>query len=169
MTAAPLHLRLWLLFCSDLAIRSGTAAKLTPRNYDPFRRELNFTTKNNAPMCVPVTERIAALLDAVGRDQLDVPFTSQLHPRGAVGAWSLRFNFKRLLAQVGVSTQIRPHDFRRTTAERIYDVTHDLRKAQAVLGHSQLSTTLWYLQRKLRPIDLALLEDAAINRTETSK
>ncbi|MGD0548012.1 MAG: hypothetical protein ABR991_09360 [Terracidiphilus sp.] len=38
-------LQLWLLLCSDLAIRSGTAVKLNLTNYDQRRGELRFTTK----------------------------------------------------------------------------------------------------------------------------
>jgi hypothetical protein len=45
LAAAPDDIRLWLLLCSDLAMRSGTASRIGPTNYDPRRRELRFTTK----------------------------------------------------------------------------------------------------------------------------
>jgi hypothetical protein len=37
MTASPVHLRLLLLMCSDLAIRSGTALKMSPGTLRPER------------------------------------------------------------------------------------------------------------------------------------
>jgi hypothetical protein len=57
------HLHLWLLLCSDLAIRSGTAAKIGLDNYDPGSRVLNFTTKYSAKLRMPVTDEIATILD----------------------------------------------------------------------------------------------------------
>jgi integrase len=44
LDAAPEHIRLWLLLCSDMAIRSGTAARLGFRNYSAERGELAFIT-----------------------------------------------------------------------------------------------------------------------------
>ena len=51
---APKHVRLWLHLCSDLAMRSGTAAKIAPHNYDPATGLLKFTTKYNERLTLPV-------------------------------------------------------------------------------------------------------------------
>ena len=59
--AAPKHVKLWLHLCSDLAMRSGTAAKIAPHNYDPATGLLKFTTKYNERLTLPVTQEIADL------------------------------------------------------------------------------------------------------------
>ena len=104
----------------------------------------------------PVTEELALILDTCTDSTL--PFVGQLS-RGyhayfgwelkAVGrpmkAATLRENFKKLKEKCGIERDLRPHDLRRTTAKAMYDLTHDLRAVQALLGHSQMSSTLWYL------------------------
>jgi len=168
LAAAPPHMRLWLLFCSDLAIRSGTAVRLAPENYDPARGELRFTTKANAHMTLPVTAEIAALLERC--DQRDpTPFIRQLWPRnphrhgkpikaGCDGIDALRWQFHRLCADVGITRSIRPHDMRRATAVAMLEHTKDLRAVQALLGHRNLQSTFWYLDHDLRQVTRASLE-----------
>jgi integrase len=166
--AAPPHLRLWLLFCSDLAIRSGTASRLAPRHFDPERRELRFTTKHNARQTLPVTEEIRALILQCDLAQ-DVPFVRQLwHLKGnrlgkpikagCDGIDALRYHFAKLRAQVGITRRITPHDLRRTAAVAMLEYTRDVRDVQALLGHRNLPSTLWYLDHDLRPIKRSTLE-----------
>jgi integrase len=174
LTAAPPHLRCWLLLCSDLAIRSGTAARLTPENYDPARRELIFTTKYQARQRLPVTAELAALLDRC--TEPDVPFVAQLpratathgqplHALGHMDANSLRKLFARLRQKLGIRRKLTAHDLRRTTATRIYDATRDVRLVQALLGHGDLGSTLWYLDHHLTPVPASALELAKLNTT----
>jgi len=66
----------WLLMCSDMAIRSGTAVKLGPSHYDQRRRVLTFTTKYQNRQELPVTEELASLLDTC--TDPTVPFVGQL-------------------------------------------------------------------------------------------
>jgi integrase len=72
-------------------------------------------------------------------------------------------SFGRLKKQLKIRRQITPHDLRRTTARRVYDNTRDLRIAQAVLGHSNLKSTLWYLQDNLTEVPISALELAKLN------
>ena len=60
LNAAPDDIRLWLLLCSGLAMRSGTASRIGPANYDPRRREMRFTTKCDEALTLPVTAEVAA-------------------------------------------------------------------------------------------------------------
>jgi hypothetical protein len=45
LAVASPTVRLLILLCSDLAIRSGTAVKIRPENYDAGRKELIFSSK----------------------------------------------------------------------------------------------------------------------------
>ena len=174
LSAAPPYVRCWLLLCSDLAIRSGTSARLTPANYDAVRRELNFTTKYNNRQRLPVTEELARLLDTCREPSL--PFVAQL-PRenaptanrqrpmqalGHIGTAQLARAFRQLLKRCNITRSLRPHDFRRATAVRVYDATRDLRLVQAILGHTDLGSTLYYLDHNATPVPLSALELAKL-------
>ena len=56
-------MRLFILLCSDLAIRSGTAVKLWPDNYDEQKEVLRFTTNYGTNVALPVTAKIEGLLN----------------------------------------------------------------------------------------------------------
>jgi integrase len=160
--------RCWLLLCSDLAIRSGTAARLSPDNYDRERKVLTFTTKYGAAQTLPVTHELSLLLDQAiisGR-----PFVAQL-PRRQVsatraqttmGTRALYGQFHKILKRCKITRAIRPHDLRRTTVRRVYRESRDLLLAQALLGHSSLNSTLWYLQGEIVPVGLQTLEAAKL-------
>ena len=174
---APPPLKLWLLLCSHLAIRSGTAVRLGPQHYDQPNGTLRFITKKNAPVSLPATEEIRALLDRC--DMSDpTPFIRQLWKRfgrrhlsdtaepsafNCAMQRDLRAHRKRL----GFTRRIVAHDLRRTTALALYKRTGDVRDVQALLGHRSLQSTIWYLDHDLRPVDLANLE--AINSPQWRK
>ncbi|HEV2646928.1 MAG TPA: tyrosine-type recombinase/integrase [Acidobacteriaceae bacterium] len=171
---APDHVRVWILLCSDLGIRSGTAAKITPNHYDKARRELTFTTKYEEKVTLPVTSELAALLSTPGLDATRA-YTAQLsttpwvtgarYGRQQMTAGGLRNCFKRITKEVGITRRLVPHDLRRTTAVRVYENCHDLRKVQSILGHTKLESTLWYLDHRLTPVSLSDLELAKLNPT----
>lgn len=170
--AAP-NLKCWLLMCSDLAIRSGTAARLGPANYDRQRNTLSFVTKFNNTQTIAVTKELAALFD--GCHDSTLPFTAQLprgfHPKtgrelppiNRMTLSGLNTALQRLKKKLSIKRRITPHDFRRTTARKVYDATLDLRVAQAVLGHTALRSTLWYLQAELQPVPVETLELVKLN------
>jgi integrase/recombinase XerC len=162
MRAAAPHLRCWLMLCSDLGIRSGTAAKLTPSSYDKEAGVLRFRTKYEAINSLPVTKELAELLN--GCEDADVPFIAQLSGRKSTYG-SLGVQFRKLRKAVGIHRQITPHDLRRTTARAVYQITKDLRTVQALLGHSDLAHTAWYLQDDMTPVPVPTLELAKLNPT----
>jgi integrase/recombinase XerC len=166
---APPHLKLWLLLCSDLAIRSGTALRLRPKHYDARRGTLTFTTKCDEHLTLPVTAEIRAMLAQCSQNT-DQPFVCQLwethnsknHMPGKLGTFSataLTRSFRKLRSEAGIQRDIRPHDFRRTTAVAMLRKTQDIREVQAILGHKNLNSTLWYLDHDIRPISRATLEE----------
>lgn len=161
-------MRLWLLLCSDLAIRSGTASRLGPSNYNAALRQLRFTTKLGERLTLPVTAEVAEYLDTC--DLADTEsFVRQLHrrePRHGTNKLSPKANyahtlgiaFIRLRKSIGITRKLTPHDFRRTTAVALYEHTHDARDVQALLGHRSLGSTIWYLDHDLMPVKRNTLE-----------
>jgi integrase len=169
---APAPLRLWMLFCSHLAIRSGSAIRLAPRHYDKAAGVLRFITKKAAPVTLPVTADIADLLDRCDMND-PTPFVRQLllrfgkrhiHRDAAPAAQNatMQRQLQRHRARLGFKQRIVAHDLRRTTADAFYKLTGDVRDVQALLGHRSLQSTIWYLDHDLRPVDRARLE--IINR-----
>jgi len=164
LLTAPPHMQCLIMLCSDLAIRSGTAARLTPANYDARTRRLTFTTKYDARLSLPVTDRLAFLLDECAPFP-HTPFVHSLNPRGHAHVHNLRAAFRRLCKRVGILRRLTLHDLRRTTAVKTMDLTHDIRMVQAVLGHSNLQSTLHYLDHRMTEVPRSLLQSASENDT----
>jgi integrase len=164
---ATVHMQLYLLLCSDLAIRSGTAARLAPHDYDALRGELRFVTKLGEKLTLPVTAAITELLSMCDMDS-PVPFVRQLHEMEKRGGASrvrdnnythtMQMEFKRLRERVGITRKLTPHDFRRTSAVKMYELTGDVCDVQALLGHRSMGSTIWYLDHDLKPVRLQNLE-----------
>lgn len=139
------------------------------------RKRKSFSTKYDNKQCLPVTARLVPILASCSDPTL--PFVAQL-PRGhhahtgyAFGPLDRPFeasvlpkHFRTLKEKCGITRSLRPHDFRRTTATRIYDATKDLRVVQAALGHSNLGSTLWYLDHHLTQVPRDVLEEAMLPR-----
>jgi integrase len=165
LAAAPPSLQLWLLLCSDLAIRSGTAATLGPDQYDKQRQTLVFTTKMQEKVTLPVTTEIRKLIAKCSLESR-VSFVRQLRlaeenpgnlkPHGGSSCF-LNHQLQALLKNLGLR-RVTPHDFRRTTAVAIYKETKDLLMVQALLGHSDPASTGWYLVAYRREVPATLLE-----------
>jgi integrase len=159
-------------------VRSGTAARLAPQHYDAATQTLTFTTKYGARQTMPVTDEIAVLLERCAMADPE-PFTLQLHrlephPFATAADMTqsnnqncLQHNFRALRRRIGITRSLTPHDFRRTTAVRLYQHTHDARDVQALLGHRSLASTIWYLDHDLRPVSRSLLE--LIKRPHTAE
>lgn len=163
LAAAKPALRLWLLFCSDLALRSGTAARIAPEHYDSETGCISFRTKFDVAQTLPVTKEIADILAGLPGKR-GVPYIAQFphHQNKAPSAHSLRFDFAALRSRLGMR-RITAHDLRRTTAVRTLETTKDIRVVQALLGHGDLPTTLWYLDHNITPVRREVLELAKLN------
>jgi integrase len=168
LNAAPEHVRLWLLLCSDLAIRSGTAIELGPEHYDSKAQTLTFRTKCDERLTLPVTTEIAEMLKGCDPDSSQ-SFVRQLwhryhnahHQTSRIttgGKNCLQRIFRNLLLKLHIYRNLRPHDFRRTTAVAMLHATGDIREVQAILGHKNLQSTFWYLDHELRPVQRKMLE-----------
>jgi integrase len=172
MSLASPHLLCMIMLCSDMAIRSGTAQRLTPEHYDPVAKTLTYDTKYQNRQCLPVPAALALLLDRCSKS--GIPFVAQLEredsQRGKYFKYDrplshqqLYLDWMRLKARAGITRKLTYHDLRRTTAFRIYDATRDIRLVQAVLGHSNLTSTCWYLDHHLTEVPVAVFEQARLN------
>ena len=158
---------MFTLLCSALAIRSGTAVRLGPAHYDNTHALLRFTTKLGECLTLPVTNEIRELI-ATCDLRRNESFVRQLHERQPqTHLLSMNPNryqhtigsaFRELRRRLGITRKLTPHDFRRTTAVRIYQETGDARDVQAVLRHRSLASTIWYLDHDLRPVKRSVLE-----------
>lgn len=167
LAAAPPHLRLFALLCSDLAIRSGTAVRLAPEHYDNTHALLRFTTKLGERLTLPVTDEIRGLIAQCDLNHNE-PFIRQLHATqpqaNLISTRPDRYQhtigsaFRALCHKLGITRKLTPHDFRRTAAVRMYQETGDARDVQALLGHRSLASTVWYLDHDLRPVKRSILE-----------
>jgi integrase len=177
LAGAKPHLRLWLLLCSDLALRSGTANAISPANYNADRQEISFTTKYRATGTLPITQEIATLLNQCDH-RSHIAYVRQLWLKSrrqiASGTTSraggtdenaprhqqtmLGKEFRALVKELGLPKNIRPHDLRRTTAVALLELTGDIRDVRDLLTHSRLQSTLWYLDHNIRPVPRHNLE-----------
>ncbi|UWZ86249.1 tyrosine-type recombinase/integrase [Occallatibacter riparius] len=168
LRAAPDHLRLWVLLCSDLAIRSGTAINIGPPHYNGQRGTLSFTTKCDEHLTLPVTAAVQELIDQCDPNdptsyvrQLWFAYNQRKGRRGPVlrlgNLNALRRQFSELCKSLG-TRRVTLHDHRRTTAVAMLEHTRDVREVQALLGHKDLHSTFWYLDHALRPIHRETLE-----------
>jgi integrase len=178
LVAAPDHLRLMILLCLDLAIRSGTAGNLAPKHYDEQDETLTFTTKCDEHLNLPVTEEIRELIEQCDMDR-GVPFVRQLCQRekekGIHGGTPIRddgptqtfgVQFRALKEKIGITRKLTFHDLRRTAAVGMYNETHDIREVQGLLGHKNMLSTVWYLDHELHQVSRARLELIKSKRKE---
>jgi integrase len=164
---APPWLRVWLLLCTRLGLRFGTAAAIAPANWNPAAGTITFTTKGGVVMTLPTPPEIEELFRSAGTNP-DPATPYWLLLRGDTGlrgstkypTCSLRAEWDRLKKKAGVRPDLRPHDFRRTIAVSLYEATKDIRAVQQLLGHNSLATTAHYLMHrdpgKLRALLAAL-------------
>lgn len=164
LAAAPMHLRLFILLCSDMCLRSGTAVRISAADYDAESRSLLFVTKANAVVKLPCTRRIVALIEdaMLYQGERDTPLVQRLGgPNTKWRGHAYWAQLNTLRRYLGVE-HFRSHDLRRSQARRLYDQTRDLRVVQSALGHSNLASTFHYLYPHLAEVTAEQLERASL-------
>ena len=132
-----------ILACAHAGFRSGTAAALTPREVQDGY--IVVSTKRGARTQTPVTPALRACLDlALDPDRTYLNQLSERDWRNSRTEIAKRWRAWKV--KCGVRKELRFHDLRRGLARRLYKQTGgDLRAVQALLSHTQLSSTLHYL------------------------
>lgn len=169
LRAASPSLRCFLLLCSDLAIRSGTAVTIAPQHYNRERNELSFTTKKGAAVTLQVTAELRRIFESAERCPSNTSYVAFLSTKarrkGTISAASCVQTYNLLKRNLGIDRRFTPHDYRRTTAVRVLEVTGDIRQVQATLGHKRLRNTVHYLDHNLTKVSVATLELAKLPPT----
>lgn len=166
--AAP-WFRCVMLSCYELGLRSGTAARLAPKHWNPERHTITITTKKNHTITLPVSPRLEELFLAAETDP-ETPFwlahrgEVRLRPNRTLKAnvRVIRAEWERHKKRLGLPTNLWMHDLRRSLCVHVYENTSgDLVASQAALAHRHLATTLRYLA--------PLVKDTARLRTTLSQ
>ncbi len=143
LSAAPAHLRLFILLCWQCSLRHAEAIAVTPRSYNPDERTVSIKVKGGATRTIPVTPPIAALITSTLEGDPDTSCVHLLKGRTLARA-SIYSAWARLCRQKQI-VGLTPHDLRRTTANQVLNATGDLRDVQAYLGHENLRSTAHYI------------------------
>lgn len=167
-----LDLRIYLTLCSDLGFRTGTAVRVAACHWDRQTNEVRINgLKHGGSIVTPLTNELQRLLEECERQSPDAlstePYVTRARSRAQraqsnqAKPSAIRYALNRRLGKItkrlGIAN-MRPHDLRRTLAERVYQATSDLRIVQAVLGHRTLRTTGMYIQRSTIKPTKELLE-----------
>jgi site-specific recombinase XerD len=150
--------RLWLLLCSQLALRNAEARGIGPNNYDATQATIQFKKKGGTLHTLPITEEIAAMFHNApdppeGEDTWT--FTERWAGKKMTKA-AVEYQWRTLKKKAKVRIELRAHDLRRTTAVTLYNLTHDIRTVSHLLGHVSIMATCGYLAHQdpqtLRPL-----------------
>jgi hypothetical protein len=132
-----------------------------PAGHAPVHHE------NGRTSHAPRHGEIAELLSRCNPDD-PRPFVQQLSPHEAKlnprYGDNLNEALRRLRRRVGITRKLTPHDLRRATAVKLYELTGDIRDVQGLLAHTSLGSTIWYLDHDLRPVPRQTLELLKGNR-----
>jgi len=144
LSAAPAHLKLFILLCWQCALRFSEAMSITPRFYDIDRKCFSVVVKGDKRRNLPAPPEVAAMIESTLQGDPDDSCIAILRGRHTLKGPAMRIAWRRLCQRCEVH-DINPHDLRRTTATRLYEATKDIRAVQDYLGHSALVSTLRYL------------------------
>ncbi len=143
LRGAPVHMRLFILLCWQLALRFNEAMHVTPRFWNEESNTITIEVKGGKTRTLPLTPEITSLLGATRHGDPDESCVSILYGK-PIAPETVRSNFYRIQLACGL-TNLTPHDLRRTTATALYEASKDLRAVQQYLGHSDMTSTLRYL------------------------
>ena len=140
----PPWLRLFILLYLQCGLRRAEALAVTPRTWNREQHTVTIPVKGGDTRTAELTEDVEVLLLAAGDPPADTSFLTALKGR-PVTEHVLRAAWQGHRRKHGVSDTVHAHDLRRTAATILYNGTKDLRIAQQLLGHKNLSSTLHYL------------------------
>jgi len=141
---APAWLKLLILLCTQLGLRSGAAAKAAPHNWRAQENVLVLTSKGGKTRAYPVTPQIQPLLQLAAEKNPTVPFIEALRGRPFNPAARHR-PWHTLKRQAAVNPNLTFHDLRRTAATALYEKTRDILAVKEFLGHEWLNSILHYI------------------------
>lgn len=147
------HANKWMrgviLLATHAGLRRSDCFRVAPVHYDAERRVISIDQKKTGRVVViPVTETLAAWLEAITPDTIHTPYVAAYRGKEAITFSGLKFAWSALKKKAGVNPDLWIHDLRRTAAVSLYQLTKDLTAVEAFLGHASLSSTCGYLEHK---------------------
>lgn len=147
--------RVWLLLCSQLALRNAEARGIAPANYDAANQTIQFKKKGGGVHTLPVTPDLAALFASAPEGEAGWSYIEMWRGKSLSKA-AVEHQWRKLKKLAGVRENLRVHDLRRTTAVSLYELTKDIRAVSHLLGHTSIAATCGYLAHQnpqdLRPL-----------------
>jgi site-specific recombinase XerC len=153
-----------VLAASEAGLRSGTAYRCTLADCASGRIEAR--TKNARLTSTPLSPRLTALLATVPAETPPQTQVVAALNGGPITQNALKRRWCLFRERAGIRKELRLHDLRRGLARSVYLTTGDLRQAQAVLSHSNLTSTLWYLEGALPTVDRESITAAIASQEE---
>jgi integrase/recombinase XerC len=141
-------MRCWLVIAAQHGLRWSEVKRLSRAHYNEEQGTITFRTKGESTNQLPASDELREFMrTAPPSDDPNTPLIELLHGKPMSTSY-IRKAWYALKRKAGVNMDLWPHDLRRTLAVRTYELTHDLRDVQQVLGHAHLSTTCLYLQHQ---------------------
>jgi integrase len=143
LTTAKPFLRLFVLLYLQCGLRFSEAFAVTPRTWNREEHTVTIPVKGGVRTAQLSADAEILMASAMNQDP-DRPYIDALHGT-PIKPSGIRYAWNRLLKATNTNPNITAHDLRRTAATILYNTTKDLRIAQQLLGHKQLTSTLRYL------------------------
>ncbi len=155
-TSAKGWMACWLEITAGHGLRFSEARRLAAIHFAQDTGTIKFPTKGGDVNELPATEALQRFFrEAPASNDPHEPLIARIAGE-ALSPHKIRSAWERLKKAAGVTTDLHPHDLRRTLAVRSMDSTHDMRIPQHILGHASLATTAIYLAKrnpeKVRPL-----------------
>ena len=142
------------LFSFHGALRPGASEvlglrweEIDPAGFTGFFRITRQRAKNRRARLIPITHEMRQILDRRSHHKGYV-----FSPNSGVSPYSIQtvyHGFARARTKAGLDgTNLQPKDLRRTMATRLDEADVPLTRIQALLGHTRVGMTEWYLSRK---------------------
>jgi integrase len=152
-------MRCWMEIAEGHGLRRAEALRLCPAQHSEQDNTITYRTKGELTNTLPVSPDLLAYFEMVkpvvdpNTSLIDLIAGRHITHDIFYKAW------QQLKAKAKVNPQLRPHDMRRTLAQRAYHETKkDILAVQKLLGHESLMSTLLYL-RSADPQNLGPLID----------
>ncbi len=154
---APPWLRAILIIVRDTALRREDAKRLSAAQCSLENRTVRIEQKKTKEeILLPLSPELEALIRAAPPGPETQPIADRYNGGKPVTENRLNENLRKLRDRAGVTRNITLHSLRRTAALVLYDLTKDLRAVQQLLGHTELHSTLEYIEsadpERLRPL-----------------
>jgi integrase/recombinase XerD len=139
----------WLMV--GLGLRRCEVSRARWEDYDHDARTLLVHGKGGKERLLPVPDTVMLAMERLREGHRFGPITRSYNTGAALSPQSIGRIISELFAVAGLKhgpwDGVSGHALRHTAASDVFEACHDLRVVQAMLGHSQLSSTAIYLRR----------------------